>query len=100
MVRPQLLEDRCKSALSQVPRESRLPFRWTVNPYRGCSHSCHYCFARAYHTYLDLGVGDDFATKIIVKTNIAETLRRELSAPRWTGETVATGDRHRPLPTL
>ena len=91
MVRPQLLEDRCKSALNQVPRESRLPFRWTVNPYRGCSHSCHYCFARAYHTYLDLGVGDDFATKIIVKTNIAETLRRELSAPRWTGETVAMG---------
>ena len=91
MARPQLLEQTCKSALNRVPRQSRLSFRWTVNPYRGCTHSCHYCFARAYHTYLDLGVGGDFSTKIIVKTNVAEMLRRELAAPRWTGETVAMG---------
>ena len=68
-----------------------MPFRWTVNPYRGCTHSCHYCFARAYHAYLDLGIGDDFSSKIVVKTNVAEVLRRELASPGWTGDTVAMG---------
>ena len=91
MARPQYLEEACKSALNRVPAESRLPFRWTVNPYRGCAHSCHYCFARAYHAYLDLGIGEDFSSKIVVKTNIVEVLRRELASPRWTGETIAMG---------
>ena len=68
-----------------------MPFRWTVNPYRGCAHSCHYCFARAYHAYLDLGIGEDFSSKIVVKTNVADVLRRELASPRWTGEPVAMG---------
>jgi DNA repair photolyase len=85
------LEDECKTALNRVPDESRLPFRWTVNPYRGCSHSCHYCFARAYHAYLDLGIGDDFSSKIVVKTNVAAVLRRELASTRWSGEAVAMG---------
>ena len=85
------LEDTCKSALNRVHEMSRVPFRWTINPYRGCTHSCHYCFARAFHAYLDLGIGDDFSSKIIVKTNVAEVLRRELASPRWTGETVAMG---------
>jgi DNA repair photolyase len=89
--RAQYLEDTCKTALNRVPDASPLPFRWTVNPYRGCTHSCHYCFARAFHTYLDLGVGDDFSSKIVVKTNVAEVLRRELASPRWEGETVAMG---------
>jgi DNA repair photolyase len=91
MGRPQYLEDTCKSALNRVPGESRLPFRWTVNPYRGCSHSCHYCFARAYHAYLDLGVGEDFSSKIVVKTNVVDVLRRELASPRWAGEAIAMG---------
>jgi DNA repair photolyase len=91
VARRQYLEDTCKSALNRVPVASRLPFRWTVNPYRGCSHSCHYCFARAYHAYLDLGVGDDFATKIVVKTNVADVLRRELASPRWARDTIAMG---------
>ncbi len=85
------LEDTCKTALNRVPDGSRLPLRWTVNPYRGCAHSCHYCFARAYHAYLDLGIGDDFASKIVVKTNVVDVLRLELAAPRWIGETVAMG---------
>jgi DNA repair photolyase len=89
--RVQYLEDTCKSALNRVPEPSRVPFRWTVNPYRGCAHSCHYCFARAYHAYLDLGIGDDFASKIVVKTNVVDVLRRELASPRWAGETVAMG---------
>jgi DNA repair photolyase len=91
MARPQYLEDTCKTALNRVPEASRVPFRWTVNPYRGCTHSCHYCFARAYHTYLDMGVGDDFSSKIVVKTNVVEVLRRELASPKWTGEHVAMG---------
>jgi DNA repair photolyase len=91
VARAQYLEDTCKSALNRVPETSRVPFRWTVNPYRGCTHSCHYCFARAFHTYLDLGVGEDFSSKIVVKTNVVEVLRRELSSPRWEGETVAMG---------
>jgi DNA repair photolyase len=89
--RAQLLEDACKSAINRVPEQSRVPFRWTINPYRGCTHSCHYCFARAFHAYLDLGVGDDFSSKIIVKTNVVEVLRRELASPKWAGETIAMG---------
>jgi DNA repair photolyase len=68
-----------------------VPFRWTVNPYRGCTHSCHYCFARAFHHYLDLGPGEDFSSKIVVKTNVVEVLRRELASAKWEGETVAMG---------
>jgi len=85
------LEENCKSALNRVPDASRVPFRWTINPYRGCTHSCHYCFARAFHAYLDLGVGDDFSSKIVVKTNVVEVLRHELGSPRWTGEHIAMG---------
>jgi DNA repair photolyase len=85
------LEENCKSALNRVPDASRVPFRWTINPYRGCTHSCHYCFARAFHAYLDLGVGDDFSSKIVVKTNVVEVLRRELASPRWTGDHIAMG---------
>jgi DNA repair photolyase len=84
-------EIRCRSALNHVPRTSRVPFRWTVNPYRGCSHACVYCFARNTHTYLDLDPGADFDRQIVVKINIAEVLRRELARPRWTREHVAMG---------
>jgi DNA repair photolyase len=91
MARAAYLEDECRTALNRVPAESRMPFRWTVNPYRGCTHACHYCFARAYHAYLELGVGEDFSSKIVIKTNVVEVLRRELASPRWTGEAVAMG---------
>jgi DNA repair photolyase len=84
-------EVRCRSALNRVPDASRVPFRWTINPYRGCSHACVYCFARNTHTYLDLDAGADFDRQIVVKTNIADVLRRELARPRWTREHVAMG---------
>jgi DNA repair photolyase len=84
-------EGTCRSALNKVPDASPVPFRWTVNPYRGCSMSCVYCFARKTHEYLDLDSGTDFDTQIVVKTNVGEVLRRELRRPSWTGEHVAMG---------
>jgi len=84
-------EVRCRSALNRVPGSSPVPFRWTINPYRGCTHGCVYCFARNTHTYLDLDAGRDFDSQIVVKTNVAEVLRRELASTRWTGEHVAMG---------
>ncbi|QZT64522.1 Rv2578c family radical SAM protein [Mycolicibacterium austroafricanum] len=81
----------CKSALNKIPAASMLPFRFTVNGYRGCSHACRYCFARPTHEYLDFDSGRDFDTQVVVKTNVAEVLRRELRRPSWTRETVALG---------
>ena len=81
-------EIRCKSALNRV---QGMPFKWTLNPYRGCTHGCHYCFARRYQHQLELGEGDDFASVIFVKANFVEVLRRELAARSWTREQVALG---------
>lgn len=84
-------EVRARSVLNRVPAASRMPFRWTVNPYRGCTHACRYCFARNTHTYLDFDAGRDFDSQIVVKVNTPELLRRELAAPSWRGEHVAMG---------
>jgi DNA repair photolyase len=84
-------EVEAKSALNRVPAVSRMPFTWTINPYRGCSHGCVYCFARNTHTYLDLDAGADFDSQIVVKVNIGRVLERELRAPRWRREPVAMG---------
>jgi DNA repair photolyase len=84
-------EVRAKSALNRVPEQSRMPFRWTVNPYRGCTHACVWCFARPTHTYLGLNAGRDFEKEIVVKVNVPEVLRAELSRPKWTHEHVALG---------
>lgn len=81
----------CKTALNKIPAASMLPFRFTVNGYRGCSHACRYCFARPTHEYLEFDPGRDFDTQVVVKTNVAEVLRRELRRPSWTRETVALG---------
>ena len=51
-------EIRCRSALNSV---KGMPFNWTLNPYRGCTHGCHYCYARRYHTQFELGADDEFA---------------------------------------
>jgi DNA repair photolyase len=84
-------EVRAKSALNRVPEASAMPFRWTINPYRGCSHACVYCFARSTHTYLDMDAGRDFEREIVVKVNVPEVLRAELKRPSWKGEHVAMG---------
>jgi hypothetical protein len=80
-----------KSALNKVPTGSGMPFGWTINPYRGCSHACVYCFARPTHTYLDLNAGTDFDSQVIVKLNVAEVLERELAKPSWQHNAVALG---------
>src|SRR5438445_5816270 len=84
-------EVRARSVLNHVPRSSRMPFKWTINPYRGCSHACVYCFARPTHTYLDFNAGRDFEREIVVKVNAPEVLRRELLRSTWTHEHVALG---------
>jgi DNA repair photolyase len=84
-------EVRARTIINRVPPASRMAFRWTINPYRGCSHACAYCFARNTHTYLDLDAGADFNSRIVVKVNAAELARRELAAPRWQGGHVAMG---------
>jgi len=84
-------EVRAKSILNRVPDASRMPFRWTINPFRGCTHSCAYCFARPTHTYLDFNAGRDFEREIVVKVNAPERLRIELAKPSWKGEHVALG---------
>src|SRR6202167_6351164 len=58
-------EVQAKSIVSRVPDASQMPFRWTINPYRGCQHSCKYCFARNTHTYLELDAGRDFDSKVV-----------------------------------
>jgi DNA repair photolyase len=80
-----------KSALNKVPAASAVPFRWTVNPWRGCTHACFYCYARGSHSWLELDTGHDFDTQVVVKTNVAEVLHRELGRPSWARERVALG---------
>ena len=81
-----------KSALNRIPSGvTAVPYGWTINPYRGCSHACVYCFARRTHEYLDLDSGDDFDREIVVKVNVAEVLGRELAKPSWQHAPVALG---------
>ncbi len=84
-------EVRARSVLNRVPARSRMPFSWTINPYRGCSHACVYCFARPTHSYLGFDAGRDFEREIVVKVNAPEVLRRELARPSWKREHVALG---------
>ena len=78
----------CRSALNAV---KGMPFNWTLNPYRGCTHACHYCFARRYQTQFELGFDDHFSSVILVKINLVDVLKRELDKPSWEREQVAVG---------
>src|SRR3954468_13196867 len=88
MSRASHTEISCKSAINRV---SGMPFNWSLNPYRGCVHACHYCYARATHSYFGLNADDDFEQQIFVKTNIAEVLAKEVARPSWRFEQIAIG---------
>ena len=87
----------CRSALNRV---TGMPFEWTLNPYRGCTHGCHYCYARRYQTQFELDADDQFSSVILVKKNLVDVLRRELARPGWTRADVAVGtatDAYQPI---
>ena len=87
----ELLHVRAKAIINRVPDGSAVPFRWTINPYRGCSHACVYCFARPTHANMGLSAGLDFESKLFVKPDAPELLERELSAPRYSPRVIAIG---------
>ncbi|MGQ0570532.1 MAG: radical SAM protein, partial [Armatimonadota bacterium] len=84
----QFLEMQVKTVLNRV---EGMPFRWSINPYRGCSHACVFCYARRTHWFLDEDGVNEWATKVFVKVNAPEVLRLELSRPSWKREMVALG---------
>jgi DNA repair photolyase len=87
-VRTIALRDRSRSIINRVADSPDIGFNWTINPYRGCEHGCIYCYARPTHEYLGFSSGLDFETKIMVKENAAEMLRRELASRQWRGEPI------------
>lgn len=87
---PQALRIHKETAKSIVSENDSpdIPFRYSLNPYRGCAHACAYCYARPSHEYLGLGAGTDFDTQIYAKINAAELLRKKLASKGWTGEPI------------
>ena len=83
----QVYEETAKEILSRNESPD-LPFRWSLNPYRGCFHACAYCYARPTHEYWGFGAGTDFESKIIVKVNAPSLLRDTLLTPSWSGELI------------
>jgi DNA repair photolyase len=87
----EFLHVHARRIINEVPAASRMPFRFTINAYRGCSHACTYCFARPTHSYLGLDIGTDFESRLVVKVNAVERLRAELRSARWGGDHIAMG---------
>jgi DNA repair photolyase len=84
-------EIEARSAINRIPSGGRFGFDYTINPYRGCTHACRYCFARPTHEYLDMNAWEDFEREIVVKVNLPEVLRAELRRPSWKGDLIALG---------
>lgn len=83
------IEVNVKTVLNRV---QGMDFHWSINPYRGCEHACHFCFARRTHWFLDQdGAGGGWSSRIFVKVNAPEVLRVELARPTWTKEEVIIG---------
>lgn len=80
-------DDRTRSVITYNDSPD-IPFNASLNPYRGCEHGCSYCYARPYHEYLGLSAGIDFESRILVKSDAAQLLRQELSAPKWKPQTL------------
>jgi len=79
-----------RSLLNRCVSKRRLPFTWTINPYRGCEFGCKYCYARYTHEFMEMRNGEDFERKIYVKKNAAWLLRQDLKRVRK-GESIALG---------
>jgi DNA repair photolyase len=84
----QFLRDVSKSLIT-LNDSPDVGFEASINPYRGCEHGCIYCYARPYHEYLGFSSGLDFETKILVKEDAPELLRKELASRRWTPKVLA-----------
>jgi DNA repair photolyase len=82
-----VIEDHSKSILTEN-KSPDIGFRWSVNPYRGCTHGCAYCYARPYHEYLGFGAGTDFERIIAIKPNSAVLLQTAFRKRSWSGEAV------------
>jgi len=80
-----------RTIVNRLKTQGPLPSSNTINPYRGCSHACTYCFARPTHAYLELDPATEFDSVIVVKVNAVERLRAELAPNRCSGEAVAMG---------
>jgi len=87
IARLEVFHDHSRSILSRNDSPD-LPFRWSVNPYRGCQHACAYCYARPNHEYLGFGAGTDFDTRIVVKEDAPQLLRKALFSRRWKRELI------------
>ena len=97
--RTQVREETARSIISRNTSPD-ISFSQSVNPYRGCEHGCSYCFARPSHAYLGLSPGLDFETRLFVKTNAPELLRRELAKPKYEVSPIALGintDAYQPI---
>ena len=85
------LEVESKSIINPIPYTKNMPFEYTINCYRGCSHACVYCFARSSHDYLGLNIAEDFDRKIVVKINAVELVRAQTEPRHWAGHPIAMG---------
>lgn len=85
--RPRVLAESVKSLLVKNSSPD-IPFTWSANPYRGCSHACAYCYARTSHEYIGFGAGTDFENILVYKENAEEVLRAEMMRRSWKGERV------------
>lgn len=90
MAGAEVQEIHCKTLLNRIDAPS-FPFRWTMNPYRGCRHACRYCYARPTHEYWGLDAGREFEQRVFAKVNAPEVLHQELRKPSWRGEPIAIG---------
>ena len=90
MAGAEVQEIHCKTLLNRVDAPS-LPFRWSLNPYRGCRHACRYCYARPTHEFWGMDAGREFEQRVYAKVNAPEVLRQELRRPKWRGESIAIG---------
>ena len=87
----EFLHVNARRIINELPKQSRMSFRHTINAYRGCSHACVYCFARPTHEYLGLNIGEDFDRRLVVKVNAVERVRAELASKQWAGHAIAMG---------